>query len=43
MTEMILIVEIDHETTIEMTIRRKIINIQEGLEVIMKTGVKTGM
>ena len=38
----ILIVEIDHETTIEMSIRRKIINIREGLEIIMKTSMRTG-
>ena len=43
MTEMILIVEIDHETTVEMSIKWKIINIREGLEIIMKTGVKMGM
>ena len=43
MTEMILIVKIDCETTIDMFIRRKIINIREGLEIIMKTGVKMGM
>ena len=30
------IVEIDHETTVEMSIRRKVINIREGLEIIMK-------
>ena len=43
MTEMILIVKIDHKTTIEMSIKWKIINIREGLEIIMKTGMKTGM
>ena len=43
MTEMILIVKIDCETTIEMSIKWKIINIREGLEIIMKTGVKMGM
>ena len=43
MTEMILIAKIDHETTIEISIKWKIINIREGLEIIMKTGVKTGM
>ena len=42
MTEMILIVEIDCKTTIEMSIRRKIINIREGLEIIVKTLMKTG-
>ena len=41
MTE-ILIVEIDHETTVEMSIRRKIINIREGLEIIVKTSMRTG-
>ena len=35
MTE-IHIVEIDCKTTVEMSIRRKIINIREGLEIIMK-------
>ena len=43
MTEMIHIVEIDHETTIEMPIRRIIINIREGLEIIMRTSMRTGM
>ena len=43
MTEMIHIVEIDHNTTVEMSIRRKIINIREGLEIIMKTPMGTGM
>ena len=43
MTEMIHIVEIDCETTVEMSIRRKIINIREGLEIIMKTPIRTGM
>ena len=43
MTEMIFIVKIDCETTIEMSIKLKIINIREGLEIIMKKGVKTGM
>ena len=48
MTEMIhiveigLIVEIDCETMIEMSIRRKIINIREDLEIIMKMPMKTG-
>ena len=42
MTE-IHIVEIDHETIVEMSIRRNIINIIEGLEIIMKTSMKTGM
>ena len=41
-------VEIDHETTIEMTIEKKIIgisktrNIRENIEIIMKTYTKTG-
>ena len=43
MTEIILIVKIDHETPIEMSIKWKIINIREGLEIIMKTCVKMGM
>ena len=49
MTEMIRIVEIghivetDHETTVEMSIRRKIINIREGLEIITKMPMRTGM
>ena len=43
MTEMIYIVEIDCETTVEMSIRRKIINIREGLEIIMRTSMRTGM
>ena len=38
----ILIVEIDCKTTLEMSIRRKIINIREGLEIIMKTSMRTG-
>ena len=42
MTE-ILIVGIDHETTVEMFVRRKIINIREGLEIIMKMSIRTGM
>ena len=42
-TEMILILKIDCNTTIEMSIKWKIINIREGLEFIMKTGVKLGM
>ena len=37
------IVEIDCETTVEMSIRMKIINIREGLEIIMKTSMRTGM
>ena len=37
------IVELDHETTVEMSIRRKIINIREGLEIIMKMPMRTGM
>ena len=36
------IVETDHETTAEMSIRRKIINIREGLEIIMKMPMRTG-
>ena len=43
MTETGHIVEIDHETTVEMPIRRKIIDIREGLEIIMKTPMRTGM
>ena len=48
MTEMIhiveigLMVEIDCKTTTEMSIRGKIINIREGLELIMKMHIKTG-
>ena len=41
-TEIGLMVEIDCETMIEMSIRRKIINIREGLEIIMKMPMKTG-
>ena len=37
------IVEIDHKTTVEMSIRRKIINMREGLEIIMKMPMRTGM
>ena len=37
------IVETHHETTVEMSIRRKIINIREGLEIIMKMPMRTGM
>ena len=37
------IVETDCKTTVEMSIRRKIINIREGLEIIMKTHMRTGM
>ena len=37
------IVEIDCKTTVEMSIRKKIINIREGLEIIMKTPMRTGM
>ena len=36
------IVEIDHETTVEMSIGRKIINIRERLEIIMKMPMRTG-
>ena len=43
MTEMIHIVEIDHKTTVEMSIRRKIINIREDLEIIMRMPMRTGM
>ena len=43
MTEMIHIVEIDCETTVEISVRRKIINIREGLQIIMKTPKRTGM
>ena len=42
MTE-ILIVEIDCKTSVEMSIRRKIINIRQGLEIIMKISMRTGM
>ena len=38
------IVDIDLKTTVEMSIRKKIINIREGLEIIiMKTPMRTGM
>ena len=37
------IVEIECETTVEMSIRRKVINIREGLEIIMKMSIRTGM
>ena len=43
MTEIIHIVEIDCKTTVEMSTRRKIINIREGLEIIMMTPMRTGM
>ena len=36
------IVETDCETTVEMSIRRNIINIREGLEIIMKMSMRTG-
>ena len=36
------IVEIDHKTTVEMSIRRKVINIREDLEIIMKPSMRTG-
>ena len=39
----ILIVEIDHETTLEMSVRRKIIDIRKGREIIMKMSMRTGM
>ena len=42
MTE-IPIVDIDHETTVEMSMRRKIINIREDLGIIMRTPMRTGM
>ena len=42
MTE-IHIVGIDCKTTVEMSIRRKIINIRESLENIMRTSMRTGM
>ena len=37
------IVEIDHKTTVEMSIRRKVINIREDLEIIMKMSLRTNM
>ena len=37
------IVETDHETTVEMSTRKKVINVREGLEIIMKTPMRTGM
>ena len=37
------IVKIDCKTTVEMSIRRKIISIREGLEITMKTPMRTGM
>ena len=37
------IVEADHETTVKMSIRSKIINIREGLEIIMKMSMRTGI
>ena len=37
------IVEIDLKTAVEMSIRKKIINIREGLEIIMKMPMRTGM
>ena len=37
------IVETDCKTTVEMSIRRKIINIREGVEIIMKMPMRTGM
>ena len=49
MTEMIHIVEtghiveIDCETTVEMSIRKKVINIREGLEITMKMPMRRGM
>ena len=48
MTEIIHIVETGHiveincKTTVEMSIRRKVINIREGLEIIMKMSIRTG-
>ena len=38
----ILILETGHETSVEMSIRRKIINIREGLEIIMEMPMRTG-
>ena len=43
MTKMIHIVEIDCKTMVEMSIRRKIINIREDLENIMRMPMRTGM
>ena len=43
MVEICHIVEIDHAATVEMSIRRKVINIREGLEIIMKPSMRTGM
>ena len=43
MTEMSHIVEVDHDTTVEMSIRKKIINIRKGLEIIMRMSMRTGM
>ena len=37
------VVEIDCETTVEMPTRRKIIDIREGLEIIMRTPMRTGI
>ena len=37
------IVEIDLKTTVEMSIRKKIINIRGSLEIIMKTPMRIGM
>ena len=43
MTETGHIVETYCETTVEMSIRKKVINIREGLEIIMKMPMRTGM
>ena len=37
------IAEINHKTTVEMSIRKKVINVREALEIIMKTPMRTGM
>ena len=37
------IVETDCETTVEMSIGKKIINIRDGLEIIMKMPMRTGL
>ena len=43
MTETGHTVETDCETTVEMSIRRKVINIREGLEIIMKPSMRTNI
>ena len=35
-------VEIDHKTTVEMTIKRKITDIRQGLEITMRTPMRAG-